>query len=86
MVVADALLRYLLTTDYENSEFSRSYAELTRVFRAQHVASLRAFRETVTPEVIGGTTYYIDRWLGAHTEISVDATTGAATLVYVELD
>lgn len=84
-VVADALLGYLQTTDYEHSEFGRSYLELTRVFRAQHVESLRAFRETVTPETIGGTVYYIDRWLGAHTEISVDAT-GAVTLVYVELD
>lgn len=84
-VVADALFVYLQTTDYENSEFGRSYVELTRVFRAQHVASLRTFRETVMPEVHGGITYYIDRWLGAHTEISVDAT-GAATLVYVELD
>ena len=84
-VVADALLAYLQTTDYEHSEFDRSYLELTRVFRAQHLASLRAFRETVTPETIGGTVYYIDRWLGAHTEITVDAS-GAATNVYVELD
>lgn len=85
-LVADALLRYLLTTDYENSEFSRSYAELTRVFRAQHVASLRAFRETVTPEMFGSTAYYIDRWLGTHTEIGVDPTTGEVTSVLVELD
>ena len=85
-VVTDALLGYLQTTDYEHSEFGRSYLELTREFRAQHLASLRTFRETVTPEVIGGTIYYIDRWLGTYTEVSVDQTTGAATLVYVELD
>ena len=85
-VVADALLSYLQTTDYENSEFSRSYLELTRVFRTQHVASLRAFRETVTPEVFGSTTYYIDRWLGTHTEIGVDPATGKVTSVLVELD
>jgi len=84
-VVADALLAYLQTTDYLHSEFDRSYLDLTREFRAQHVASLRAFRETVTPETIGGTVYYIERWLGAYTEVTVDAT-GAATLVYVELD
>jgi len=84
-VVADALLAYLQTTDYAHSELDRSYLELTRVFRAQHLASLRAFRETVTPETIGGTVYYIDRWLGLHTEISVDAT-GAATNVLVEID
>ena len=84
-VVADALLAYLQTTDYEHSEFGRSYLELTREFRAQHLASLRAFRETVTPETIGGTVYYIDRWLGAHTEISVGAN-GDATNVLVELD
>ena len=85
-VVADALLRYLLTTDYENSEFGRSYAELTRVFRAQHVASLRTFRETVMPEVFGGVPYYIDRWLGTHTEIGVDPATGEVKSVLVELD
>ncbi|MDQ3368396.1 MAG: hypothetical protein M3680_23470, partial [Myxococcota bacterium] len=84
-VVADALLAYLQTTDYEHSEFGRSYLELTRVFRTQHVASLRTFRETVTPETIGGTVYYIDRWIGTHTEITVDAS-GAATNVLVEID
>lgn len=85
-VVADALLAYLQTTDYENSEFSRSYEELTRVFRAQHVSSLREFRENVQPEMFGATAYYIDRWLGTHTEIGVNPTTGAVTSVLVELD
>lgn len=88
-VVADALLRYLLTTDYANSEFGRSYAELTRMFRTQHVASLRVFRETVMPESFASlpnTDYYIDRWLGTHTEIGVTRTTGAVSSVLVELD
>lgn len=84
-VVADTLLDYLQTTDYVHSPFERSYPELTRVFRAQHVASLRAFRETVLPETVEGIDMYIDAWLGAHTEIAVDAN-GVAFSVLVELD
>lgn len=84
-VVADALLAYLQTTDFANTALERSYLQLTRELRAQHVASLRTFRETVVPETIGGTTYYIDAWLGLHTEIAVGAT-GAATSVLVEID
>jgi hypothetical protein len=85
-VVADALLGYLAVQDYQHSEFDRSYDELTKVFRTQHVDSLRRFRETVTPEMIGGQEFYIADWLGAHTEMGVDPATGTVKSVLVELD
>jgi hypothetical protein len=88
-VVADGLLAYLLTTDYAHTDFERSYDQLTKDFRTQHVASVRGFRETEDifhdpskpTEAI-----YLGQWLGAHTEVTVDVTTGAVTHVLVELD
>jgi hypothetical protein len=88
-LVADALLGYLAQQDYYHSEFSRSYVELAHEFRAQHVESLRVFREEVAREDYPGMPtldVYVSDWLGAYTEVSVDKTTGAVTNVYVELD
>lgn len=88
-LVADALLGYLAQQDYVHSEFSRSYTELAHEFRTQHVASLRAFRETVAREDYPGMPeldVYVADWLGAYTEISVAKATGAIDRVYVELD
>jgi hypothetical protein len=88
-LVADALLAYLAEQDYLHSEFGRSYLELARVFRAQHIASLRNFRETVAREDYPGMPHldvYVADWIGAYTEVSVEKTTGEVTLVYVELD
>jgi hypothetical protein len=88
-VAADALLAYLATQDYLHSEFGRSYDALTKEFRTQHVQSLREFRETNTSESfpsIPNIDFYIGQWLGTHTEIQIDRTTGAAVNVLVELD
>jgi len=88
-LVADALLAYLAEQDYLHSEFGRSYVELARVFRTQHVASLRQFREEVAREDYPGQPQwdvYVADWLGAYTEISVDKATGQVANVYVELD
>jgi hypothetical protein len=88
-VAADALLGYLAEQDYFHSEFGRSYTELAHEFRAQHVESLRAFRETVVREDYPGMPLldvYVADWLGAYTEISVVKATGAIDRVYVELD
>lgn len=88
-VAADAILGYLKTTDYEHSEFGRSYLALTKEYRAQHVASLKAFREAselVTFPSMPNVEYYVGEWLGTHTEVTVDRTTGAPTGVLVELD
>jgi hypothetical protein len=88
-VAADALLLYLAQQDYLHSEFGRSYADLVVAYRAQHLASLKAFRETIVPEAYPGSTtsdVLIGDWLGAHTEVTIDKATGAATNVLVELD
>ncbi|MCE9580147.1 MAG: hypothetical protein K8W52_43930 [Deltaproteobacteria bacterium] len=88
-VVADAVLAYVATQDYLHSEFGRSLDDLAREFRAQHVASLRAFRETedifVDP-AHPDRPIYLGAWLGAHTEVTIDQPTGAAVNVLVELD
>ncbi len=86
---ADAILSYLRTTDYEHSEFGKSYLALTKELRAQHVASLKAFRESselVTFPSVPNVDYYVGAWLGAHTEVTVDHTTGEVSGVLVELD
>lgn len=88
-VVADALLGYLAQQDYLHSEFDRSYVQLAHEFRSQHLASLRAFRETVAREDypgMPGTSVFVADWLGAYTEVSVDTATGVVSRVYVELD
>lgn len=88
-VVADALLVFLGQQDYANSEFGRSYDELTKMFRAQHVASLRAFRETVVPEnfsSIPGTDVFVDQWIGTYTEVRVERASGTVSSILVEID
>ena len=90
-VAADALLQYLTTQDYVHSEWERSFDQLTIDYRAQHVASLREFREApddlfTDPVAYPNQTVYIGQWLGAHTEITIDNATGAAVNVLVELD
>lgn len=86
---ADALLGYLRTADYEHSALGRSYLELTKVFRARHVASLRAFREAaelVTFPTMPTIDYYVGDWIGLHTEVTLDRTTGETAGVLVEVD
>lgn len=88
-VAADALLSYLRTTDYEHSELGRSYLTLTKELRAQHVASLKAFRETserVTFPSMPNVESFVGEWIGLHTEVTVDHTTGEVTGVLVEID
>ena len=88
-VATDAILSYLRTTDYEHSEFGRSYLALTKEFRARHVASLKAFRETselMTFPSMPNVDYYVGDWIGTHTEVTVNHTTGEVIGVLVELD
>jgi hypothetical protein len=88
-VAADAILAYLRVQDYEHSEFGRSYLELTQEYRAVHVESLKNFREQselITFASMPNIEYYVGDWLGAHTEVMIDKTTGEATSVLVELD
>jgi hypothetical protein len=86
-VAADALLAYLATQDYTNTDFGRSYDQLTKDFRAQHVADLRDLRtppDDIDPEP--GVAIYLGSWLGTHVEVTIDTATGNATHVLVELD
>lgn len=88
-VAADALLAYLATQRFETTELGKTYTQLVDTFRAQHVASLRAFRETVAIEPypgMPGTDVLVGDWLGLYTEISIAKTTGLATNVLVEID
>ena len=88
-IVADAVLQHIAAQDYQHSAFDRSLTELARVFRARHVASIRAFRETAVPEphyANAGWDLFQGAWLDAHTEVAVDRATGTVTNVLVELD
>jgi hypothetical protein len=86
-VVADALLTYLESIDLENTEFDRSLEELCRLFRTRHVADLRAWRTTVTPQDVGnGRDVYIGNWLDPYVEIKVVRATGVVESVLFEID
>lgn len=88
-IAADALLTYLATQQFETTEFGRTYEALVATFRAQHVASIRAFRETLDLEPYAGmpgTSVFVGDWLGAYTEVSIDDATGLASRVYLEID
>lgn len=88
-VAADAVLAELARMDFAHSEFARTLEDLTHEFRAQHVASIRAFRETIVPEVYPGIAsrdVYIGDWLGLHTEVVIERATGAVVSTLVEID
>jgi hypothetical protein len=88
-VAADAVLARIATMNFVDSDFERTLEQLAHEFRAQHVDSIRAFRETITPEPYPGIPtedVYIGDWLGAHTEVVVERATGAVVSTLVELD
>ena len=88
-VAADALLAHLATQPFETTELGRTYAQLVEAFRAQHVASIGAFRQSVTLEPhpsLPNTDVLVGEWIGLYTEVAIDRTTGLASRVYVEID
>ncbi|MGE3767574.1 MAG: hypothetical protein AB7L94_35295 [Kofleriaceae bacterium] len=88
-VAADALLAYLSTQHFESTEFGRPYEVLVATYRAQHVASIRAFRETNAVEPhpgMSGADVIVGDWIGAYTEVTIDRASGLATNVYLEID
>ena len=88
-VAADAVLAELDRMDFVHTEFARTLEQLTRQFRGQHVGDIRSFRETVQAEPYPGQPtwdVYIDRWLGCHTEVAIERTTGVIKQVLVEID
>jgi hypothetical protein len=88
-VAADAVLAELDRMDFVHTEFARSLEHLARQFRAQHVASIRAFRETIVAEPYPGTPtwdVYLGDWLGCYTEVVVEKSTGNVVRTLVEID
>ena len=88
-VVADAVLGEIARMDFLHSEFARTLEDLTHEFRAMHVADIKRFREQVQPEPYPGQPtwdVYVDRWLGLHTEVAIERTTGVIKTVLVEID
>jgi hypothetical protein len=88
-VVADAVLGELARMDFVHTEFARTLESLTHEYRAMHVADIQRFRDSVSPEPYPGQPtwdVYIDRWLGLHTEVAVERTTGVIKSVLVEID
>ena len=85
-VVADALLLHLAGLDLEETEFGRPLEELTRTYRARHVADLRAFRTEVEPVASGGDEVYIHNWLDPYVEVAIDPATGQVDRILFEID
>jgi hypothetical protein len=87
-VAADGLLLYLGTHDFAHTEFSRPLVELARVFRAQHVESIRFFRQDAVATVYAGNPAwddYLGNWLSALCEVRIDRATGALAEVFLEI-
>ena len=88
-VAADAVLARIATMNFVDSDFERTVEQLAHEFRAQHVESIRAFRESITPEPYPGMPtedVYTGDWLGAYTEVVTERATGAVLSTLVELD
>ena len=86
-VAADALLLYLDSVDLTATEFGRSLEELAKLFRARHVADLRAWRQSVERLDGGnGTDVFVGNWLDPYVEVRLSRATGEALDVYFEID
>ncbi len=86
-VAADAVLAELARMDLVHSEFSRSLEQLVSQYRARHLESIKAFRETITAEPYMTTkNVYVGDWLGVYTEVVIDRATGHVEYTLVEID
>jgi hypothetical protein len=88
-LVADAVLAHVGAQDLTVTEWARTMEELVTEFRAWHVASLRNFRETVSPEPWPSHPewdLYVGDWLGAYVEVTVLKSTGEVVNVLLEID
>jgi hypothetical protein len=86
-VAADAVLAELARMDFVHSEFARSLDDLTHEYKAQHLADIGAFRESIDAEPYQTTKdLYLGSWLGLHTEVVIDRATGAVESTLVEID
>jgi hypothetical protein len=88
-IVGDAVLAELSRMDLVHTEFSRSLEQLVHEYRAQHIASIAAFRTTVEAEPYPGHQewdVYVGDWLGTYTEVTVERATKQVVNTLVELD
>lgn len=88
-IVGDAVLAELSRMDLVHTEFSRSLEQLVHEYRAQHLASIAAFRTTVEAEPYPGHPewdVYVGDWLGTYTEVTVVRATKQIVSTLVEID
>jgi hypothetical protein len=88
-IVGDAVLAEIARMDLVHTEFSRSLEQLVHEYRAQHIASIGAFRTTVEAEPYPGHPawdVYVGDWLGTYTEVTVDRATKQVVNTLVEID
>jgi hypothetical protein len=88
-VAGDALLQALTEYDFVNSELARPLEEIVADNLAGHVASIRAFRETIAIEPHYQNPAWdvlVGNWLSPYVEVAIERSTGASTAVYIEID
>lgn len=86
-VAADAILAELARMDFLHSEFARPLTGLVHQFRAQHVAAIKAFRETINAEpYMISKDVYVGDWLGLYSEVVIDRASGNVESTLVEID
>jgi hypothetical protein len=88
-IAGDALLQALTEYDFVNSEFARPLEEIVALNQAGHVASIRAFRETIAIDPHYQNPAWdvlVGNWLSPYVEVAIDRATGASTAVYIEID
>jgi len=88
-LVADAVLAHVGSMDLRVTEWGKPMEQLVHEFRAQHVQSIRNFRESVSPEpwpTHPEWDLYVGDWLGAYVEVTVLKSTGEVVNVLLEID
>jgi hypothetical protein len=88
-LIADAVLVHIGSLDLRTYEWGRSMEELVHDYRAQHVASIRGFRELAQPEpwpTHPEWDLYVGNWLGAYIEVTVLKATGEIVNILFEVD
>jgi hypothetical protein len=87
-VAADETLVWLASHDLRLTEWGRPLEELVHDYRARHVASIRALRETSESIAQGADDIYLGDYLGAgtHIEVTIERATGVVTNMLFEID
>jgi hypothetical protein len=87
-VAGDELLTWLATHDLTQTEWGRPLEALVGEFRARHVDSIRAMRETSEIFVDGANDIYLGDYLGGgpHVEVTIERATGKVLNMLFEID